>query len=119
MEKPYVTKTGKILTEEDIEALADEAEQGYDVSRLRERKRRRKMEQHEVIMWALRQNFHADRMNAAIHCAEVRYSPITFRLYECLVDEEGVLREEARGEDLDMLLSLGRQHGVYPEDPGR
>jgi len=30
--EPYVTKTGKVLTDEDIQALADEAEQGYDVS---------------------------------------------------------------------------------------
>ena len=30
----YHTKTGKVLTNEDIEALADEAERGYDVSHL-------------------------------------------------------------------------------------
>lgn len=30
----YVTKTGKVLTDEDIEALADEAERGYDVSQI-------------------------------------------------------------------------------------
>lgn len=29
--KRYVTKTGKVLTDEDIEALADEAEAGYDI----------------------------------------------------------------------------------------
>jgi hypothetical protein len=38
---PLVTKTGKVLTDEDIEALADEAEQGYDVSHLLEKKDRR------------------------------------------------------------------------------
>jgi hypothetical protein len=31
------TKTGKVLTDDDIQALADEAERGYDVSHLRER----------------------------------------------------------------------------------
>src|SRR4051812_37208194 len=31
-EDRFVTKTGKVLTDEDIEALADEAERGYDVS---------------------------------------------------------------------------------------
>lgn len=31
---PYVTKTGRVLTDADIEALADEAERGYDVSHL-------------------------------------------------------------------------------------
>ena len=30
-EEPYVTKTGKVLSDSDIEALADEAERGYDV----------------------------------------------------------------------------------------
>lgn len=30
----YTTKTGKVLTDADIEALADEAEKGYDVSHL-------------------------------------------------------------------------------------
>ena len=34
-DKPIVTKTGKVLTDADIEALADEAEAGYDVSHLR------------------------------------------------------------------------------------
>ena len=28
----YTTKTGEVLTDEDIQALADEAERGYDVS---------------------------------------------------------------------------------------
>lgn len=31
----FVTKAGDVLTEEDIEALADEAEAGYDPSELR------------------------------------------------------------------------------------
>jgi hypothetical protein len=31
----YVTKSGRVLTDEDIEALADEAERGYDVSNLK------------------------------------------------------------------------------------
>lgn len=32
------TKTGRVLTDEDFQALADEAEQGYDVSHLLNRK---------------------------------------------------------------------------------
>lgn len=34
---PAVTKTGKVLTDADFEALADEAERGYDVSHLKPR----------------------------------------------------------------------------------
>lgn len=37
VEETYRTKTGKELTEADIEALADEAERGYDVSQLHPR----------------------------------------------------------------------------------
>jgi len=33
----YVTKSGKVLTDDDIQALADEAEAGYDVSELKVR----------------------------------------------------------------------------------
>jgi hypothetical protein len=35
--RPYVTKSGRVLSDADIEALADEAERGYDVSELKER----------------------------------------------------------------------------------
>jgi hypothetical protein len=31
---PMVTKTGRLLTDEEINALADEAERGYDVTEL-------------------------------------------------------------------------------------
>lgn len=31
---PLVTRTGKVLTDADIEALADEAEAGYDLDRI-------------------------------------------------------------------------------------
>jgi hypothetical protein len=41
--KTYKTKTGKVLTDADIEALADEAERGYDVDVLRKRRRGRPM----------------------------------------------------------------------------
>lgn len=31
----YRTKSGKVLTDDDIQALADEAERGYDIAHLR------------------------------------------------------------------------------------
>ncbi len=40
---PYRTTTGKVLTDSDIEAFADEAEQGYDVEALKTRRRGRPM----------------------------------------------------------------------------
>ena len=39
--KPYKTRTGKVLTDADIEAMADEAERGYDVEMLLKRRRGR------------------------------------------------------------------------------
>lgn len=39
----YRTTTGKVLTDSDIEALADEAEKGYDVEELKTRRRGRPM----------------------------------------------------------------------------
>lgn len=44
-EKPntYRTKTGRILTDPDIEEMADEAERGYDVEELKTRRRGRPM----------------------------------------------------------------------------
>ena len=41
--KPYKTKTGRVLTDADIESMADEAERGYDVETLRSRRRGRPM----------------------------------------------------------------------------
>ena len=40
---PFKTKTGKVLTDADIETLADEAERGYDVEVLKTRRRGRPM----------------------------------------------------------------------------
>lgn len=41
--KSYKTKTGRVLTDADIEAMADEAERGYDVETLLRRRRGRPM----------------------------------------------------------------------------
>jgi hypothetical protein len=41
--KPYTTKTGRVLSDAEIEALADEAEGGYDVEDLKRRRRGRPM----------------------------------------------------------------------------
>lgn len=41
--KTYTTRTGKVLTDADIERMADEAERGYDVEELKSRSRGRPM----------------------------------------------------------------------------
>jgi uncharacterized protein YeaC (DUF1315 family) len=68
----------------------------------------------EVLLWCLQQNYHADKMNAAVHCAPVRFSPITFRLYETLMDQW------PKGADISQeMAEIGSHRGRYVEDPGR
>ena len=69
----------------------------------------------DTLHWAFRQNFHADQMNAAVHCAPVRYSPLTFRLAEQIKDYA-----EKNGDDLHPdVFSVIIDKGHYREDPGR
>jgi len=60
--------------------------------------------------------YHMDCANAAIHCANVRFSPITFRLQEALsASEAGTLSS-----DVSFAWDVVKQaNGQYPEDPGR
>lgn len=68
----------------------------------------------EAAAAALRHFVHLDEANAAIHCAPVRYSPITFRLAESLRDETGSIGT------VDAYVVRVLDHvGRYKEDPGR
>lgn len=62
----------------------------------------------DAIAWALQYFKSMDEANAAIHCAPVRYSPITFRLAELLDAEIDSAAEEVL-----------RHRGKYEEDRGR
>ena len=68
----------------------------------------------EAALWALQYHEATDRANATVHCAPVRYSPITFRLARAL---------EAwwpAGEDIIEEMARVRSHrGKYQEDSGR
>jgi len=67
-----------------------------------------------ILQWCFLQNYHLDNSNAAIHCAQVRFSPITFRLAELLLEDWG------DDEDITQELAEVREHmGVYEEDKGR
>jgi hypothetical protein len=66
--------------------------------------------------WAFLQNFYADQMNACIHCSDVRFSPITFRLWE----ELPKARAYSEGGPLFHAWSVvNSHHGAYTEDKGR
>jgi len=62
--------------------------------------------------------------NAAMHCAEVRYSPITFRIAEHLdaLEAGAVFRahpNDMRWELLVVLDDVRSHRGAYAEDTGR
>lgn len=68
----------------------------------------------DALEWCLRHFKHLDEANAAIHCARVRYSPITFRLAAQISGANG-LDEEAYADARAVLLDQGQ----YTPDPGR
>jgi hypothetical protein len=64
--------------------------------------------------WAFTHFYNMDKGNAAMHCAPVRFSPITFRLAEFLRDTMPLLSLHSP-EYNEVMDHLGR----YPEDNGR
>jgi hypothetical protein len=71
------------------------------------------MTDDRVIEWAFMHVYHQDCANAAMHCGDVRFSPITFRLAETL----SALKEDPiPTKELDHVM---RHRGWYEEDPGR
>lgn len=77
----------------------------------------------DQVLWECFRHFvHLDHSNAAVHCAIVRYSPITFRLAEEL--QAMLVRSNDTWRDLDQggaeLLDDVLEHiGRYEEDRGR
>jgi len=68
-----------------------------------------------LLMECLRYFVHLDNSNAAIHCASVKYSPITFRLAEAIVRE---FPDGLPAVDIDVRSVLA-DVGQYKEDRGR
>lgn len=62
------------------------------------------------VVWALRYFKTLDESNACMHTAEVRYSPITFRLAEFLSDLVSECAE---------VTAVLDHRGLYAEDLGR
>lgn len=66
-----------------------------------------------VIGWCLSHFVHVDEANACMHCAPVRYSPITFRVAELAITM-------AAPSHVHKLASEVLNHkGQYAEDKGR
>lgn len=70
----------------------------------------------DQVLWECFRHFvHLDESNAAIHCAQVRYSPLTFRLAEQLEDLPSWF-DPWNAELLDTVL---KHRNKYEEDKGR
>jgi len=68
----------------------------------------------EASLWALEHFEAMDQANAKIHCAPVRYSPITFRLATALKAAWPI------NEDItEEMAKVLHHHGQYEEDSGR
>lgn len=75
------------------------------------------MSTDEVLWECFRHFAHLDHSNAAIHCGQVRYSPLTFRVAEAL---QGRSVDDAAPEgDVTLLAAVLGHRGQYPEDRGR
>lgn len=64
----------------------------------------------DVLTWCLIHFVHEDEANAAMHTADVRYSPITFRVAEQL----HLVRSQH-----PLVLAVIAAKGAYVEDTGR
>lgn len=71
------------------------------------------MSETEILFQCLRHFAGLDESNAAVHCAPVRWSPISFRLAEALNGHD--LGEIER----DVVKGVLAHAGAYPEDTGR
>ena len=65
----------------------------------------------EVLEQCFLHFYGLDVSNAAMHCAPVRFSPITFRCQEAMLGSSERTRESWN--------EVRRANGSYPEDPGR
>ena len=85
--RPYRTKTGRVLTDADIEALADEAERGYDVEHLAKRPGRPRIGSAPAVVVPVR--LHADLHNAAKALAEAERTSLSELVRDALRDYLG------------------------------
>ena len=78
------------------------------------------MSETEAMLWAFRHVFHNDCMNAAMHCSQVRFSPITFRLAEALTSRYNAYGGDGLpGDAMGLVRVVMGDRGLYEEDPGR
>jgi hypothetical protein len=71
----------------------------------------------EAMAFAFEYFYHLDMANAVIHCAEVKFSPITMELAKLLSGSgEFISMNNSVQIDVDHVMS---HEGLYDLDPGR
>lgn len=69
---------------------------------------------NDVVLWCFEYFYHLDCSNSKIHCAPVKFSPITFRL--CLY----LLSNWDDDQDITQEMAIVQEHvGNYDLDLGR
>lgn len=80
----------------------------------------RSLTETRAMSASFRHFYFLDRHNAAVHMSPVRYSPITFRLAECLSYEGRLQDMMYDGDQTYVEVHQVMKHaGRYPEDRGR
>ena len=74
------------------------------------------MTNEEVLWHSFKKLYHEDHANAAMHCAPVRYSPLTFRLAEAV---ERATKATVDWDTYPEVYAVLLDRGLYREDPGR
>jgi hypothetical protein len=69
----------------------------------------------DQTQWSFEYFYHMDKANACIHCAPVRFSPLTFRLAEELMREAQIQGKDITAEVAEVMY----HRGTYEEDKGR
>lgn len=72
----------------------------------------------EALLWCVEHFEAIDQANAKMHCAPVRYSPITFRVANAYNELANSGRVPVQGMPNPVLAVLGHE-GAYELDPGR
>lgn len=111
-DQPYVTKTGRELSDDEVEALAAEAERGFDVSHLRDGQ--------QVYRWDVSLKFRLTRgefdlsAESALYAEGVRRE-MPFR-YACYVETTHSLVAQAEAHTKLVDLLRGYHVGVFVFD---
>jgi len=73
------------------------------------------MDTDRLIQWSFEHSYHMDKANACIHCAPIRFSPLTFRLAEELMRIAQIEGQDITAEVAEVMI----HRGAYEEDTGR